>query len=58
MSGQRINIYLFGEALRILLTFPSGERSKAIAAAIIATYGEGQEAAKARIVALLTQASE
>lgn len=45
------------QARAILSALPAGTRSDAINQAIIATYGQGKEAAIARLHALLSQAA-
>ena len=43
------------DVVAILATLPKGKRSEAINQAIRSTYGEGEQAAKAKLQALLLQ---
>ena len=54
-TGKRVQVYLTAEALKIWESIPASEKSAAVQAALIAQYGEGPEAAKAKLQALLLQ---
>ena len=55
-TGKRVQVYLTAAALKIWESIPDSEKSAAVQAAMIAQYGQGPEAAKAKLQALLIQA--
>ncbi len=55
-TGKRVQVYLTAAALKIWESIPDSEKSAAVQAAMIAQYGQGADAAKAKLQALLIQA--
>ncbi len=55
-TGKRVQVYLTAPALKIWESIPDSEKSAAVQAALVAMYGAGADAAKAKLQALLIQA--
>lgn len=55
-TGKRVQVYLTADALKIWESLPDSEKSAAVQAALIAMFGDGPDAARAKLQALLIQA--
>ena len=55
-TGKRVQVYLTADALKIWDSIPDSEKSAAVQAALIAMFGDGPDAARAKLQALLIQA--
>ncbi len=55
-TGKRVQVYLTADALKIWESLPDSEKSAAVQAALVAMFGEGPDAARAKLQALLIQA--